>query len=58
MLDELNAKSGKDFDSSYDQIQVKAHRDAVALFEAYSKSGEDSELKTGPVGRCPILRSN
>ena len=46
MLDELNAKSGKDFDASYDQIQVKAHRDAVALFEAYSKSGEDSELKT------------
>ena len=46
MLDELNAKSGKDFDTSYDQIQVKAHRDAVALFEAYSKSGEDSELKT------------
>src|SRR4051794_182581 len=45
MLDELNAKSGRDFDTSYDQIQVKAHRDAVALFEAYSKSGEDSELK-------------
>ena len=46
MLDELNAKSGRDFDTSYDQILVKAHRDAVALFEAYSKSGEDSELKT------------
>jgi putative membrane protein len=45
MLNELNAKSGKDFDQSYDQIQVKAHREAVALFEAYSKSGEDSELK-------------
>ena len=42
MLNELNAKSGKDFDQTYDQIQVKAHREAVALFEAYSKSGEDS----------------
>ena len=40
MLNELNAKSGKDFDQTYDQIQVKAHREAVALFEAYSKSGE------------------
>jgi len=46
MLNELNAKSGKDFDQTYDQIQVKAHREAVALFEAYSKSGEDSEMKT------------
>jgi predicted outer membrane protein len=26
MLDELNAKSGKDFDTSYDQIQVKTRR--------------------------------
>jgi putative membrane protein len=34
MLDELKAKSGKEFDSNYDQIQVKAHEDAVALFDA------------------------
>jgi len=26
MLDELKSKSGKEFDSSYDQIQLKAHR--------------------------------
>ena len=32
MLDELTAKSGKDFDQSYDQIQVKAHQDAVVIF--------------------------
>jgi predicted outer membrane protein len=32
MLDDLKAKNGKDFDQSYDQIQVKAHQDAVALF--------------------------
>ena len=29
------AKNGKDFDQSYDQIQVMAHRNAVTLFEAY-----------------------
>src|SRR5438105_11182348 len=39
MLDELKAKTGKEFDQSYDQIQVKAHQDAVALFEAYAKDG-------------------
>jgi putative membrane protein len=45
MLDELKAKNGKDFDTSYDQIQVKAHQDAVALFDAYAKGGDNSELK-------------
>jgi putative membrane protein len=37
---ELKAKNGKDFDGSYDQIQLKAHQDAVALFEAYAKGGD------------------
>jgi putative membrane protein len=58
MLDELNAKSGRDFDTSYDQIQVKAHRDEVALFEAYSKSGEDSELKTWAGKTLPHLKEH
>jgi predicted outer membrane protein len=39
-------KSGHEFDTSYDQMQLRAHRDAVILFEAYAKNGEDSELKT------------
>jgi putative membrane protein len=58
MLDDLNAKSGKDFDTSYDQIQVKAHRDAVALFEAYARSGEDSELKTWAGKTLPSLKEH
>src|SRR3954469_20666803 len=58
MLNELNGKSGKDFDQTYDQIQVKAHREAVALFEAYSKSGEDSELKTWAGKTLPHLKEH
>jgi putative membrane protein len=58
MLEELKAKSGKDFDTSYDQIQVKAHRDAVTLFEAYSKSGEDSELKAWAGKTLPHLKEH
>ena len=34
MLDELKTKDGRDFDVAYDQLQLKAHQDAVALFEA------------------------
>ena len=30
LLDDLKVKNGKDFDQGYDQIQVKAHREAVA----------------------------
>ena len=58
MLNELDAKSGKDFDQTYDQIQVKAHREAVALFEAFSKSGEDSELKKWAATTLPHLKEH
>lgn len=31
LLDGLKAKDGKDFDQAYDQGQVKAHQDAIAV---------------------------
>jgi putative membrane protein len=58
MLDELKAKSGKEFDSSYDQIQVEAHEDAVALFDAYAKGGDDPELKRWAAKTLPHLKQH
>jgi putative membrane protein len=58
MLDGLKAKVGKDFDSSYDQIQVKAHEDAVTLFETYAKGGEDPELKKWAAKTLPHLKEH
>ena len=55
MLDDLKTKSGKDFDQSYDQIQVKAHEDAIALFTAYAKGGDDPELKKWAAKTLPNL---
>jgi putative membrane protein len=55
LLDDLKAKNGKDFDQSYDQIQVKAHQDAVALFNAYAKGGDDPELKKWAAKTLPNL---
>jgi putative membrane protein len=55
MLDDLKAKSGKDFDQNYDQIQVKAHQDAVALFSAYATGGDDPELKKWAAKTLPHL---
>ena len=58
MLDDLKAKDGKDFDHSYDQTQVKAHQDAVALFNAYAKDGDDPELKKWAAKTLPHLRQH
>jgi putative membrane protein len=58
MLDGLKVKSGKDFDISYDQIQVKAHQDAVALFDAYAKGGDDPELKRWAAKTLPHLKEH
>ena len=58
MLDDLKAKSGKDFDQSYDQIQVKAHQDAVALFEAYAKEGDNADLKKWAAATLPHLKQH
>jgi putative membrane protein len=44
-LDELKSKSGKEFDRAYDQMQLQAHEEAVALFEQYSQSGDNPDLK-------------
>jgi putative membrane protein len=44
-LDELRATDGKEFDRRYDQIQLAAHREAVTLFDAYSKTGDNPDLK-------------
>src|SRR4026208_412694 len=58
LLDDLKAKNGKDFDQSYDQVQLKAHRDAVALFEAYGKGGDNADLKTCAGQTLPHLKEH
>jgi putative membrane protein len=58
MLDDLRAKNGKEFDGSYDQVQLKAHQDAVALFEAYAKSGDNADLKAWAGQTLPHLKEH
>ena len=43
---------------SYDQMQVKGHQDAVGLFEAYSKSGDNSDLKKWAAKTLPHLKQH
>ena len=58
MLIDLQAKDGKDFYRTYDQIQLNALQDAVALFESYSKNGDNPELKSWAVATLPHLKEH
>ena len=58
MLDDLKSKAGKEFDQSYDQIQLKAHQEAVTLFEAYAKGGDNADLKKWATTTLPHLKEH
>jgi putative membrane protein len=55
-LGKLKDKSGKDFSSDFDSMQVSAHQDAVSLFERYAKGGENADLKDWAGQTLPALK--
>lgn len=50
--------TGAAFDRGFIDSQVKAHEDAVALFEKQSSSGSDAELKGFAAKQLPGLRGH
>jgi putative membrane protein len=57
-LEELKAKSGRDFDRAYDQMQLQAHEEAVALFSNYAMNGDNPDLKVWAAQTLPHLRDH
>jgi putative membrane protein len=55
-LDKLRDARAAAFSSQFDSMQVSAHKDAVSLFERYSKSGENTKLKDWTGKMLPTLR--
>jgi putative membrane protein len=55
-LDKLRDVKESNFASQYDSMQVRAHKDAVSLFERYSRSGDDPKLKDWAGKTLPTLR--
>lgn len=55
-LDKLKSSNGDDFSSNYNSMQVSAHKDAVDLFERYSKGGDNADLKDWAGKTLPTLR--
>jgi len=55
-LDNLKKESGKEFAAAYKSSQVEAHKDAISLFERYSKDGDNSDLKSWTGKTLPALQ--
>jgi len=58
MLDDLSALSGKEFERKYHDDQVKGHDAAISLFERYSKSADDADIKAFANRLLPTLRAH
>lgn len=54
----LTKSDGAEFDRTFMQEQVKAHREAVALFEHESKNGKDEQFKAFATKALPKLREH
>jgi putative membrane protein len=55
-LDKLRDTKPEDFAGEYDPMQVSAHKDAVSLFERYSKGGDNDKLKDWAGKTLPALQ--
>lgn len=55
-MSQLQGLKGQQFDQAYIQAQVKAHDDAVNLFQNYSQSGPVGALKTFAGKTLPVLK--
>jgi len=57
-LDKLSATDGKGFDRVYMENQLKAHEEAVKLFQKESESGQDPDLKAWAAKTLPTLQEH
>src|SRR5438034_4923496 len=55
-LDKLKGAGGNDFSSEFNSMQVRAHKDAVDLFERYAKGGDNADLKDWTGKTLPALK--
>jgi putative membrane protein len=56
MIDALNKASDADFDKTYADQQVMAHKDALALMTGYSMSGDVPQLKDAAGQIAPTVQ--
>jgi putative membrane protein len=57
-LAQLEKASGNEFNTAYASLQIQAHEEAVKLFEGYSNSGDDAQLKAWAAKTLPALKEH
>ncbi len=58
-VDKLNALEGAKFDRTYaEEVGVKAHKEAVSLFDQASKNAKDPDIKAFFAHNLPALREH
>ena len=55
---EMDVKSGEEFDKAYTECMVKDHKDALDLYEKQAKKGENTELRAFAINSQPSLVSH
>ena len=55
-FDNLNEKTGTDFDKEYMDLMVKDHKEDVRKFEDEGEDGKDADLKSWASGKVATLR--
>ncbi len=58
VLNDLEDRSGRDFDAHYIEAQVKAHEHAVRLFDDYAQHGQDQSLRDFAGQTLPTLQAH
>ncbi len=58
MLDDLNAKKGKDFDKAYIDMMVNDHKEDISEFEKASNDIKDADVKAFVDNTLPVLRKH
>jgi putative membrane protein len=58
MADQLQGKSGKNFDETYMDMMETAHKMDIAMFEVKSKAAETPNVQSFATQTLPMLRSH
>jgi putative membrane protein len=58
LYDELQQKSGREFDEAYMEAMLADHEKAIDLFEQQASSGEDADLKSFAEETLPTLQEH
>lgn len=58
LLDDLTKRDGTAFDQAYIKAQHDAHVEAVALFDAYGRSGDNARIKQFATELLPTLKQH